>query len=148
MTAIASLQIGPAQTTLAADARQVSIAVGAAGLARTHFKRWPPTPLEMEHAIATVEDALAAVAGARPAWDGVETRDAGIAALAAAAGIAAPPPFALDRDAVEQVFNRLVDIAEGAPAEAVAPGPLERAARLVILRELMHHWSIDAVTVR
>jgi hypothetical protein len=148
VTAIASLHIGPTRTTLAAGTRQASIAVGAAGLARAHFERWPPTPLEMEHAIAVVEHALAAAADARLELREVETRDPGIGSIAAVAAAAAMPPFSLSRDAVEQAFNRLVDIAEGAPAAAPAPEPLEWAARLVILRELMHHWSIDAVTVR
>ena len=135
------------QTTLVAGPRQASIAVGAAGLARAHFRRWPPTPLEMERAIAAVEDALAAAANARPPLREIETRDPGIRSIATVAGIAAPSPFSLDRDAVEQAFNRLVDIAEGSPAAAPVAEPLEWAARLVILRELMHHWSIDSVKV-
>ena len=145
---LATLHIGPAQTTLAIGPRQVSIALGTTALARAHFRRWPPTPLEMENAISDVEDALAAARADVPAPLELETTDAGFGSLASSAGIQRDVPFSLDRDAVERAFNWLVDIAEGAPATAPAPDPLEWAARLVILREMMHHWSIASVHVR
>lgn len=144
---LATLQIGPAQTTLTIGPRQVLIALGTTALARAHFKRWPPTPLEMENAISVVEDALAAARGDVPDPLRLETTDAGFGVIAASAGVQAELPLALDRDAVERAFNWLVDIAEGAPATAPAPDPLEWAARLVILREMMHHWSIASVRV-
>lgn len=147
MTTIASLHIGPSHTTLTIGRRQVSLALGATGLARAHFKRWPPTPLEMENAIGVVEDELAAARGQVPANLELETMDPGIPAIAASAGLGGAPPLSLGRDAVERVFNELVDIAEGAPAMAPAPDPLQWAARLVILREMMHHWSIASVKV-
>lgn len=144
----ASLEIGPTRTTLAIGPRRVSIALGTATLAHARFKRWPPTPLEMENAISDVEDALAAARGNVPAPLELETADAGFRTFASSAGIQGDPPFSLDRDAVERAFNWLVDIAEGAPATAPATDPLEWTARLVILRELMHHWSIAAVHVQ
>ncbi len=148
MTTLASLHIGPTHTTLTIGPRQVSLALGTTGLARAHFRRWPPTPLEMENAINDVEDQLAAAKGDVSEQLQLETADAGIGTIAVSAGIQGEPPFSLDRDDVERAFNRLVDIAEGAPATAPAPAPLEWAATLVILREMMHHWSIASVQVR
>jgi len=147
MTTLASLHIGPTHTTLAIGPRQVSLALGTTGLARAHFRRWPPTPLEMENAISDVEDRLAAAKVHVPDLLQLETADAGFGAIAASAGVQGEPPWSLDRDAVERVFNWLVDVAEGMPAAAPTPDPLEWAARLVILREMMHHWSIASVQV-
>jgi hypothetical protein len=80
--------------------------------------------LGLEDAIAVVEDAIARV---RPASSHtVETSDAHIRELDA---------FTIE--AVEQDFNRLA-----ARATRVED---ERAATLVILRELMHHLQIKAV---
>lgn len=144
---IASLLTGPAQTTLTTGREQVAIAPDAAAFARAHFRRWPPTPLEVENAIGAVEDALAAARDKVPPQLELQSTDPGIRAIAASAGLHAEPPLTLSRDAVERVFNELVDIAEGSPAAAPAADPLEWAARLLILREMMHHWAIESVRV-
>lgn len=103
----------------------------------------------MENAISAVEDALAAARSQVPAARlELETQDPRIRAVAVNAGLQGEPPSILDRDAIERVFNRLVDIAEGLPSGLPAPQPLEWAATLVILREMMHHWAIDSVSVR
>lgn len=148
MATLASLDIGSTHTVLAIGRRQVSFALGTAHLVRAHFKRWPPTPLEMESAIVDVEDALAAAKDQVPEPLQLETTDAGIRDMASSAGIQGEPPLSLDRDAIERAFNWLVAVAEGAPAAAPAADPLTWAARLVILREMMHHWSIASVHVR
>lgn len=149
MTTIATLHMENAHTTLTTGREQVLIGLGAAELARAHFKRWPPTPLEMENAISAVEDALAAARSQLPATPlELETTDPGIRAIAASGGLQGEPPLALDRDTIERVFNHLVDIAEGLPSSPPAPRPLEWAATLVILREMMHHWAIDSVSVQ
>lgn len=95
-----------------------------------------------------MEDALAAARSRVPAHLQLETTDPGIRAIAASAGLPGEPPWSLDRDTVERIFNRLVDIAEGAPADPPTRDPLEWSATLVILREMMHHWGIASVNVR
>ena len=47
---------------------------------------------------------------------------------------------------VEQLFNRLVARAQGRPASQ-DPLPVDgpSAARLVIVRELLHHWRLDGL---
>ena len=64
----------------------------------------------------------------------------------AADAAAADAPVWLDTDAVERLFNRLVARAEGRPASQDAlPVDGPSAARLLIVRELLHHWSLDGL---
>lgn len=141
------LQLGAERTWVAsgADPRQpaivLSLALGHDKTARDFFRSAVPTPLELETAIASVEDevhaahrqlnargdgrgqgdkpggsgepggALASNAAASP-W----SVDAGLHALATLAGIAPGPVRQLPLDALERLFNRLAAVSEGRPA--------------------------------
>lgn len=150
---VGRLHVGDAQTTvtLEGDGREpqtVPLAFGALAVYRRHFHHVPPTPGELELAIADVEDVLMpAIPRLREATSLVTT-DAESVALARSSGMPAADTVELDLAAVERLFNRLVNVANGSPA--AHEGLPERgtfAANLLILRELMHHAGYASVAV-
>lgn len=126
--------------------------LGRAALAAT-LRHDPPTPLELEHAIEQIEDALmplrAQVAGAarlvfaNAALHALARTDGGSDGGAPDAGIT------LDMAAVEALFTRLAARANGRPAtqDALPTDPASSAA-LLVAREVLHHWGLSALTVR
>lgn len=125
----------------------LSLPVSADALARDLLRHAPPSPLEIERAIERVEDAVMPARARLPAALRLQTSDARLRALVGAAGAArADAPVWLDIDTVEQIFNRLVARAQGRPASQ-DPLPVDgpSAARLVIVRELLHHWRLDGL---
>ncbi len=126
----------------------LSLPLSPDALARELLRHAPPSPLEIEHAIERVEDAVMPARARLPAALRLQTGDARLRALVGdVAGAArADAPVWLDIDAVEQLFNRLVARAQGRPASQ-DPLPVDgpSAARLVIVRELLHHWRLDGL---
>lgn len=150
---IAILHIGPLHSQVhlvhGTDAEVfLPMPVGALQVAQQHFRRLPPTPLEMEHAIQTVEDAVMPVAKVIPPGTELRSADAAILKVAqledgfgGAAGL-------LTLEAVERMFNRLADIVAGRPAQLDSlPMDGEFAATLLILREFMHHLQLPSLRV-
>ena len=125
----------------------LSLPLSADALARDLLRHAPPSPLEIERAIERVEDAVMPARARLPAALRLQTSDARLRALVGAASAArADAPVWLDIDTVEQIFNRLVARAQGRPASQ-DPLPVDgpSAARLVIVRELLHHWRLDGL---
>ncbi|WP_051236679.1 hypothetical protein [Ottowia thiooxydans] len=138
----------------------LSLPVGAGALARDVLRHVPPHPLEIEQAIEVVEDAVMPLRAQLPASLQLVCADPLLRGLAAAAlggrgesvtdelNVAELPsaPIWWDVEAVEQVFNRLVARSEGRPA---AQDNLSvdgaSAARLVIVREMLHHWGLNGL---
>ncbi len=140
---VTQMQSAP-EADLAVD---LSLPVSADALARDLLRHAPPSPLEIERAIERVEDAVMPARARLPAALRLQTSDARLRALVGAAGAArADAPVWLDIDTVEQIFNRLVARAQGRPASQ-DPLPVDgpSAARLVIVRELLHHWRLDGL---
>ena len=140
---VAQVQSAP-EADLAVD---LSLPLSADALARDLLRHAPPSPLEIERAIERVEDAVMPARARLPAALRLQTSDARLRALVGAAGAArADAPVWLDIDTVEQIFNRLVARAQGRPASQ-DPLPVDgpSAARLVIVRELLHHWRLDGL---
>jgi hypothetical protein len=112
--------------------------IGFRRMARERFKHQPPTALELEAAIAAVEDEIARARPPRGAR--IVTGDAMVRKLADDIGVSPGAQMLLAREAVEQAFER--SLRRPLPDN-------ERMAALLILRELMHHLdlaSIDVVT--
>ena len=108
--------------------------IGAAALARRCFRRDLPTPLEIEQAIDVVEDVVTRWPRATQADAVLQCADAGWQPWAALGGAT------LSRDVVEDWFQRLASASLGQPmAMQGLPAGAEAAARLLIVRELMHH---------
>ena len=140
---VTQMQSAP-EADLAVD---LSLPVSADALARDLLRHAPPSPLEIERAIERVEDAVMPARARLPAALRLQTSDARLRAMVGAAGAArADAPVWLDIDTVEQLFNRLVARAQGRPASQ-DPLPVDgpSAARLVIVRELLHHWRLDGL---
>lgn len=146
------------QTRLAIGERQTHIVVEAGGAAWTlpigtqalvgggPFRQHPPTPLEMEHAIETVEDAVMPLLRQLPRDTTLVTDDATAAQLLALADVKGA---VLTVDDVERVFNALAAVSQGRPmASSGLPDDAGFAAYVLILREAMHHWRIVSLTVR
>ena len=123
-----AIHIGEERTTIGG----ASLSVGAASLARSHFRHEPPSPLELENAIAAVEDEIAK---ARQVEGTLRTDDARIRELARHCGAT----DALSIEAVEQAFGQLAS--RGVPAGG------EAAATLLILREVMHHLNVRTIRI-
>ena len=148
---LAILHIGEEQTILAVgdgpDApASLTMAIGAQRTAREFFKRATPSPLELENAIATVEDEVMrarALVQARPA---LYTTDPAIRAIAVLSGVTEGAAMELSIDALERTFDRLTAVALGRPASHEGlPEDKAFAATLLILRELMHHLQFEAI---
>ncbi|HVL45402.1 MAG TPA: hypothetical protein VM407_11295 [Acidovorax sp.] len=130
------------------------LALGSAQTARDFFRSALPTPLELETAIAWVEDEVHAARRRQP--DGVAdnvaavtcSTDASLHEVATLAGIAPGAARVLSLDAVERLFHRLAAVAQGRPAAHEGlPERAEFAATVLVLRELMHHMPFAAVVL-
>ncbi len=132
------LHIG-AERTSVADA---TLAFGWRSIARECFRHDPPSPLELENAIAAVEDEVARVHDGMAKGTILLTDNSTIREIALAAGVPAGAEMTLAREAVEYTFQRLAMRAPGLPAGG------EFAAMLLILRELMHHLDFASIVIR
>ncbi len=135
------------QGLAAGGVRQLSLPVGTRLVADRHFLHALPTPQELELAIEMIEDAVMPARAQLPAGMRLASADPALRVLARHAGRAADARW-LELDAVEQLFNRLVARAAGRPASRDAlPVDGESAARLLILREALHHWGLDGISL-
>lgn len=129
------LRIGAGRTTLGAGA----LSIGWSTIARD-FRRDQPSPLELENAIAAIEDEIARVRSSIAADPIVATDEETIRDIALAAGLAPGDEMVLTIDAVENAFERLTR-PPGLSADH------RFAATLVILREIMHHLQITSIAI-
>ena len=143
----------PTAALAAGNTEPYSVALGWQTVAQAFGLRMP-TPLSLENAIATVEDAVMPAgrwlakppAGIAPPFT-LHTRSPLLREVAEVAGVAlSTPPARLSRQAVENLFNRLSDQIHrpGVPDTAL-PQRAEWAAALLILREGLHHWGVEWV---
>ncbi len=148
---IALLHLGIEQTCIAvvgegtAPSPVVTLALGTRKTAREFFRHDIPTPLELENAIARVEDEVYLAhrqyaAQGNPsgmAWWSIDPHLVGLAELA---GVPRGPAMLLTLEAMERLFQRLAAVSEGRPAASEGlPESVEFAATLLLLRELVHH---------
>jgi exopolyphosphatase/pppGpp-phosphohydrolase len=122
--------------------------IGSSGIARRFFRHDPPTSLELESAIDAVEDEVMRVRS--PFVDGATlvSADPALAELASAADSTTRDDGVLTLDSVELLFQRLASASLGHPRamDGMPAGP-EGAARLLVLRELMHHLGYASIAV-
>lgn len=148
---LAVLHIGDEQTGLAVgdslDApATLTMAIGAQRTAREFFKRAVPTPLELENAIATVEDEVMRARALVQARPRLYTMDPAIRSIAIVSGVTEGAAMELSIEALERSFDRLTSVALGRPASHEGlPEDKAFAATLLILRELMHHLQFAAI---
>jgi exopolyphosphatase/pppGpp-phosphohydrolase len=148
------LQIGAELTGIATGKNKEPAAVlilpiGARKTAADCFRHEPPTPRELEDAIAAIEDAIAPVRNMIAGDSALMTVDAAIREIALVAGLPGATVSNLSRDAVEQAFDRLTRVTLGRPAAREGiPAGSAFAATLLILREFMHHLQFTSITVK
>jgi exopolyphosphatase/pppGpp-phosphohydrolase len=147
------LHIGEQQTSVASgtDADRTLVFVlpiGSRNTAFEYFHHDPPTPGEIENAIAAVEDALASARTIISSGTRLFTRDDSIHRLALVAGVPDGQTLTLSRDAIERTFERLTAVTLGMPGPRQdIPSSATLAATLLILREFMHHLQFSSITV-
>lgn len=141
-------------TDPSAPAAVLRLALGGGSTARRFFRGAVPTPLELETAIAVVEDEVYAAHRHLQtlAPDGIAlmpwSADPALHEVADLAGVPPGSERQLRLDAMERLFNRLAAVAEGRPAahEGLPEDPAF-AGTLLVLRELMHHLPFATLTL-
>jgi exopolyphosphatase/pppGpp-phosphohydrolase len=132
-----------------------SLALGSVKIADAFFKPYPPRPLNLENAIAAVEDELFKLrhlAVERPRAV-LQSSDESIRLIAAACGVGAGAELTVD--AVERAFNDLVALSSGGRSAFASRGGVAApwaadacaGASLLILREFLHHMKLDAIQI-
>jgi exopolyphosphatase/pppGpp-phosphohydrolase len=118
-----------------------ALPMGSERTAREHFRSDPPTALAMENAIAAVEDVVMPLRPLLPREALLYTQDAALREIATLAGVPVNEPV-LTLESMEQCFDRLTAVVMGSPAGGIGlPESRSFAARLLILREFMHHMQ-------
>ena len=152
-TTLVLLHIGATQTGVAvgSDANPgtlLTLTIGSEKTARDHFKHTPPSALELENAIATVEDEVTRARHLVSAGARLCTTDAAIREIARLSGVTEGPTMRLSLDAMERTFDRLTQVSLGRPASFEGlPASPSFAATLLILREFMHHLQFADIIV-
>ena len=155
-TPVTVLQIGEQQSCLVfgtGDEPQelMVLTIGSVKTASL-FKRSPPSPAELEHAIMVVEDELTRARHLAGLGTRLVSSDADLRQLALLAGKSNPhqqPDITLTVEAVEHTFDQWMAVVLGRPAASSGlPGDSAFAATLLILRELMHHLQFGSIQIR
>lgn len=135
------IEIGRERTTLvsgtddtARDA--VALNIGFVKTAKKFFQHNPPTPRELEDAIATIEDELARARTIVVNESMLITTDKVVLEIARTAEIGSEGEPTLRIEVVEQLYQRLAAVASGAPAtQKESDFYAVHAVTILILRE-------------
>ncbi|MBN3264550.1 hypothetical protein [Pectobacterium brasiliense] len=151
---ITVLHIGGQQTTIVCGTAShpsvtLQLTIGFDKTALAFFKHLPPTSDEMEWAIMAVEDEVMRIRYDIPADSVLFSFDPALVTLAQISGAEEEEVgWRLPQDDMERTFKRLERVMQGSPTtwEGI---PLENAfsARLLILREFMHHHGFDSALI-
>ncbi|MFJ5457733.1 hypothetical protein [Pectobacterium sp. CHL-2024] len=148
------LYIGEQQTTVVCGASSqpsvtLQLTIGFDKTAAAFFRHLPPTPDEMERAIMAVEDEVTRIRHDIPADSVLFSFDPALVTIAQISGAEEEEAcWRLPQDDMERTFKRLERVMLGSPA-AWEGIPLENAfsARLLILREFMHHHGFNSALI-
>lgn len=111
-----------------------------------NLKHEPAEAVEIESAIADIEEQLMPVIKNLPERRCLVTSGQTFWEIAKVAGLNGEDKNELNVETVEEIFNRLVDVAYGTPARMLnVPEGREFAASVLFLRELMHHAGINTI---
>lgn len=151
---------GKRLTLLRIDSEMTSLATGADGnptalfelnigfqkTSRDFFLSEIPSPAEVENAINFIEDELMEASSLAASPSELITLDEDIRSIAAEAG--AENATYLTRQDMEELFTRYALISMGRP-EAFDTVKMNREyfARLLILREVMHHLGFEGIII-
>jgi hypothetical protein len=148
---VVTLQVGEETSSLISGGppyaiSRVEVAVGLQKLVREILLHSPPTPAELETAIAVIEDEVMTAGRSLPTGAILETRDASLWGLVSLIDPKAQNESLVSLDEVEQLFDLLAALAMGRPA-TIAGIPIDPyfAAALILLREMMHHLNFKNI---
>lgn len=154
MTTITRISIGDLQSHVLVDgepspAVDLKLGIGMTQLGRGPFRHEPPSEIELENAIAFVEDAVMPLAKVLPPATKLATSDATASRLASIAHRdPAQDTGVVTLDQVEHIFNELVAVSLGRPASSGGvPTDAPFVAYVLILREFMHHLAFTEISV-
>jgi len=139
------LHIGAQHTSLVAQ-QQTSMPVGWQTALIHSGQPALPSAAELELAIMQVEDSISTNWPQRLILDTVSSSDPAIYQIATLCGLPQQPGSRLQRQSVESLFSRLANAVEGGSAAGL-PDNAEFIGSLLILRELLHHLDIAAITL-
>lgn len=126
----------------------VVLELGAGTVVREAFKGDFPDESRLETAIAAVEDELMKGWPLPAEPRQLSVVDAQLFDVAQASGYRPQPQIELDLQAVEGLFGRLAAVSYGSPAvQQGLPRDAAFAARLLILREVLHHLRFDGAVL-
>ena len=154
MTGITRIAIGELHTRVCVDggpspAIDVELGIGLAQLGRGPFRHEPPSELELESAIAFVEDAVMPLAKVLPPSTKLVSSDAVASRLLALAQRApGRATGVLTLQQVEHVFGELAAVSLGRPSSSSGvptDGPF--VSYVLILREFMHHLAFGDISI-
>ena len=115
--------------------------------AQTAFAHHPPTPAELETAIAIVEDCIMPLHRQLPRPSQLFLVGDTALSWVAPKPSNLPSLISLGIDEIENLFRRLAEIAEGSPvASSGLPRDTDFPAALLIIREFMHHLGYASLT--
>jgi len=140
------LNIGAEQTTLTIGTAErpvtvMHLPIGTQRTSREHFRHPAPTPLELENAIQTIEDAIAPARARIHASARLYSADPIAHQLTDEAHSSDTLIPVVSLEQVESAFDQLAsDILAGKTTRAAY------AAELTILREFMHHMRFSTLT--
>lgn len=113
-----------------------------------NLKHEPAEAVELESAIADIENQLMPVINDLPEYRRLATEEAAFRELVNISEKSADDIVHLEIDTVEEIFNRLVDVAYGTPAYKLdIPEYREFAGTVLFLRELMHHANYSSIAI-
>ncbi|MBK5143551.1 hypothetical protein I2494_07435 [Budviciaceae bacterium BWR-B9] len=147
------LHIGSQNTLVISGVKHQPISVqllhiGSDKTAADYFHHQPPTPDEMENAIMAVEDEVIRIRASIPDGAQLCTTDLSIRDMALIAGLAEQAELSMSLDTMERTFDRLASVMLGRPAASEGiPEENSFAARLLILREFMHHLAFPSIAI-
>jgi exopolyphosphatase/pppGpp-phosphohydrolase len=117
-------------------------------LVRQSLRHEPPKPIELEHAIELVEEAVMPLAAQFAGDTELVLHGLGALLIAQSLDVGGTKQFVLKLDEVEALFGRLVSISEGRPTrQETLPGNSRFFAAMLILREFMHHLRFDHLRI-
>ena len=154
MTAITRISIGDLQSHVQvgdglSPAVDLKLEIGMTQLGRGPFRHEPPSEMELENAIAFVEDAVMPLAKVLPPDTNLATSDATAARLLSLLQrTPAQDTGVVSIDQVEHVFKELVAVSMGRPASSSGvPTDASFVAYVLILREFMHHLAFSEISI-
>ncbi|QSX33545.1 hypothetical protein JYB87_17845 [Shewanella avicenniae] len=133
---------------LRAGHKLISLPVGYRLVAQRFFKHTPPTPDDLEYAINYIEDEIERAIPTIGPISQLVSPTAYLRQIAQLAGVQQGSVMQLPRQEMERLFGYYAEISQGRPPLPSEPDVSpEFYAKLLILREYMHHLKVTSISL-